>query len=144
MAVDKFKSNQVINGTFGRLWVSGELYANIKSFEAKATLNWEPVNVADDLGTYQKYMGYEGAGTAVFHKVNSDFVRRYLDGIRTGNIPDVTMVGRLSDPAALGSERVEFLGVTFDELTLLKFENKTLGEEEVPFKFSGFNPIDLI
>lgn len=140
----KMNQNKVINGTFGRLWMNGELYSNVKSFEAKATFNYEEVNMADDLATYQKYMGYAGSGTTVLHKIDSHVAKLIADGIESGVMPEISLVGRLADPASYGAERVEFTGVTFDEITLLKFANKEIQEEEVPFKFAKFKYLDMI
>ena len=53
------------------------------------------------------------------------------------------MVAALADPTSDGSERVEIYGVTFDEVMLNKFENKTV-LEEVPFKADDFKFIDTI
>ncbi len=140
----KMNQNKVINGTFGRMWINGELYSNVKSFESKVALNYEEVNMADDLATYQKYMGYAGEGSAVLHKIDTSIAILIEDGITSGVMPDIKIVGRLADPAAYGAERVEYSGVTFDELTLLKFANKEIQEEEVPFKFSTFKFLDKI
>ena len=54
------------------------------------------------------------------------------------------MVAKVEDPASIGAERVQLNEVTFDEFTLMKFEQKTIGEEEVPFKFASFTPLDLM
>jgi len=140
----KMNQNKIINGTFGRVWINGELYSNVKSFESKVALNYEEVNMADDLATYQKYMGYAGEGSTTLHKIDSHIAKTVADGITSGIMPDIKIVGRLADPAAYGAERVEYSGVTFDELTLLKFANKEIQEEEVPFKFAHFNFLDMI
>lgn len=139
-----FSANKAINGTFGRLWVNDEERANIKSFEAKVTLSWEDVPIADDLGTHKKYMGHAGEGTATFTKFDSYFLKLYAAGIKSGNIPEVSLVAKLSDPASYGAERVKFTEVTFDELTLSKFESKTITEEEIPFKFADYELLDQI
>lgn len=140
----QMQANRVINGTFGRLWWDEELLANTKSFEAKTTLNWEPVNISEDLGEHQKYMGYSGAGTITLHKIDSLAASKLADAIQSGNMPEGKLVSRLADPASYGHERVELTGVTFDELTLIKWANKEIGEEELPFKFSGFRFLDKI
>ena len=46
----KFNSNKVIRGTFGRAWVDGDLMANVKSFEAKATIDYEDLDINGDFG----------------------------------------------------------------------------------------------
>ena len=80
----------------------------------------------------------------VLHKFDSQVIKLYKEGIVNGVLPDVKMVAALVDPTSDGSERVEIYGVTFDEVMLNKFENKTVLEEEVPFKADGFKFIDTI
>ncbi len=141
---DNIKTNQIIRGTFGRVWIDGELFANVKSFEAKLTLNYEEVDLSNDLGKHQRYMGYTGEGTMVLHKVNSKILAKLTKGIKSGELPEISIVGKLEDPTALGAERISFTEVTIDEVTAMKFENAAIGEEEVPFKFADYEPIDLI
>ena len=141
---NKYKENRVINGTFGRVWVNDEDRANIKSFEAKLNLNYEDINIAEELGTQRKYMGYSGEGTATFNKFDSYFIKLLAEGIRTGNMPEVNIVGKLADPAAYGAERIKLYDVTFDEAMLMKFESKTITEESMPFKFGSFELLSLI
>lgn len=140
----RFKANRAINGTYGRLWVNDEERGNVKSFEAKITLNYEEIGIADDIGTHQKYMGYAIEGTMTFTKMDSYFIRLYRDGIISGELPEVSVVTKLADPAAFGAERVKLSGVTLDEIMLTKFENKTITEEEVPFKAEAFELLDMI
>ena len=54
----KFNSNKVIRGTSGRAWVDGDLMANVKSFEAKATIDYEDLDINGDFGQKKRYMGY--------------------------------------------------------------------------------------
>ena len=52
-----FNHNKVIRGTFGKVWVDGDLLSNAKSFEAKVTLDYEDMNVNGELVTQRRYMG---------------------------------------------------------------------------------------
>lgn len=140
----KLTGNKVINGTFGRIWVNNELWAECKSFEAKVTGDFEDVTFCDDLATHSKYMGWKGEGTITCHKVDSKITKMLQSAFKTGYMPDIKIVGKLDDPASEGAERVEILNVTFTEFTLMKFASKEIGETEVPFTFSDYNPIDLI
>lgn len=141
---NKIAANDLINGTYGSVYVNGHKFANIKSFEAKLTLNYEEIDIAEDPGKHQKFMGYQGEGTMVFHKVDSSILTMVKDDLKAGRVPELMIVGALSDPAKYGAERIQLLEVTLDEIMLLKFELKTVGEEEVPFKFADFEPLDLI
>ena len=136
--------NKIIRGTFGRLWIDGELLANIKSFECKATMNYETVQINGELCDQQRYLGYSLAGTMTLHKINTLMANKVKAGMVNGQMPAIKLVGALADVDSNGSERIEIYNVTFDEVTLMKFENATVTEEEVPFKAGGYKYIDTI
>lgn len=140
----QFNHNKVIRGTFGKVWIDGERLSNVKSFEAKAALDYEDMSVNGDFGTKKRYMGYSITGTMVLHKFDSFIVKKYMKAITTGDLPDMTIVAALDDPTAYGAERVQLRDITLDEVTLSKFENKTLTEEEVPFAAGSYEFLDLI
>ena len=144
MSKKKMNKNRIINGTHGSAVWDGEKLGNVKSLEAKVTMNYEDVSVAEQLADDRRYMGYVITGTMVLHKIDSYVADKLEDGIKTGDMPEGTVIAALEDPAAYGYERVELTGVTFDEMTLIKFELKTLGEEELPFKATDFRFLDKI
>lgn len=49
--MSKFDHNQVIRGTFGKVWLDGERMSNVKSFEAKLSYTYEDMDVNGDLVT---------------------------------------------------------------------------------------------
>lgn len=136
--------NKIIRGTFGRLWINGKHVANVKSFELKATMNYETVNVNGELCDQNRYVGYSLAGTVLVHKVDSYMAKLVKEGMVTGSMPVIKMVGVLADPDSTGSERIEVYDVVFDEVTLMQFENASISEESVPFKAGGYRFIDTI
>ena len=139
-----FNHNKVFRGTFGKVWVDGERMSNVKSFEAKAAIDYEDMNVNGDFVTKKRYMGYSISGTMTLHKFDSFIVSKYQAGLMNGDLPDMTIVVALDDPTAYGAERVQLRDVLLDEITLSKFENKTLTEEEVPFTAGSYEFLDLI
>jgi len=141
---ETIKTNEIIRGSYGRVWVNDELWAETKSFEGKLTLNYEEVDLSNDLGKHQRYMGFSGEGTMVVHKINSRVTTMLAKAIKNGEMPEISMVGKLNDPTAKGAERVKFSEVTIDEVMLLKFENKAIMEQEIPFKFADYDVIDTI
>ncbi|MCM3145379.1 phage tail tube protein [Brevibacillus sp. MER 51] len=140
----KNSPTKIINGTYGRIWVDGELWAEVDSFEAKVTIQYEEVNFAMDGATYQKAIGWSGEGSMTIKKIYSCVQRKMAADVRKGIYPRFEIVGKVEDPEAHGAERVAIHDVTISEFMLLKFEKKTLSSEEVPFKFSDYDPIDLI
>ena len=139
-----FDHNKVIRGTFGKVWVDGDRMSNVKSFEAKASITYEDMDVNGDFGTKKRYMGYSISGTMTLHKFDSLIVGKYHKGLMTGELPDMSVVAALDDPTAYGAERVALRDVKLDEITLSKFENKTMTEEEVPFTAGSYEFLDLI
>lgn len=140
----KLKANKQINGTFGSVWVNGELWLDVESFEAKVTINYEDVNMALDLATHKKMTGWSGEGTMTVKKVYSRGSILMAKAVKNGQVPDISLTGKLADPDAYGAERVQLNEVTINEFMLMKFEQKTLGTEELPFNFADFQDIDLI
>lgn len=139
-----FNHNKVMRGTFGKVWVDGERMSNVKSFEAKATIDYEDMDVNGDFGKKKRYMGYSIAGTMTLHKFDSFILSKYHAGVMNGELPDMTMVSALDDPTGYGAERVALYDIKLDEITLSKFENRTVTEEEVPFTAGSFEFLDLI
>ena len=142
--LEKMKANQVVNGSFGTLWIDNEKISNVKKFDSKLDLSYEAVNISEDLAEHQKLIGYAGSGTMTLHKVDSFVLKKLKDGLKKGILPEIMMVGKVDDPASIGAERVQYHEVTFDELPLVKFEQKVLNEEELPFKFADYTPLDLM
>ncbi|MCI1592487.1 phage tail tube protein [Heyndrickxia oleronia] len=142
--MEKVKSTRQINGTFGSVWVNNEKWLDVESFEAKVTIDYEDVNMAEDLATHKKMTGWTGEGTLTVKKVYSRGASLLADGVKKGQLPEINLVGKLADPDAFGAERVAINEVTFNEFMLMQFEQKTLGTEELPFNFADYDPIDLI
>jgi hypothetical protein len=140
----KAKSNKQINGTFGSVWVNGEKWLDVESFEAKVTIDYEDVNMLGDLATHKKMIGWTGEGTLTVKKVYSRGASLLANAVKAGQLPDIGLVGKLADPDAFGAERVAINEVTFNEFMLMQFEQKTLATEELPFNFADYDPIDLI
>jgi translation elongation factor EF-1beta len=144
MSKKKPNTNKIINGAHGKVWWDGEKIGNIKSFQAKVTMNYEEVNQSEQLVPGYKYMGYSIAGTMTMNKIDSFTAEKLADAIKSGIMPEADLIAALEDPAAYGYERVEITGVVFDEMTLMDFEVAAKLEEELPFKATGFRYMDKI
>lgn len=137
-------ANKVILGTFGKIFINNKRIANIKSFELKASMDYEDIKVNGNLITQYKYTGASLAGTVEVHKVDSYNINLVKDAIKTGVMPDIKIVGELSDPNTDGDESIEITGVLFDEATLLAFTNGEVRDESVAFRAGGYNYISTI
>lgn len=140
----KNDAKNIINGTWGSLWLDGEKVSECTGLQAKVTLQKSPVSFCGDLYTHNKVTGMEGKGTIKLHKVNSRMIRKISDNIKKGKSTVCEIVSALADPDSYGSERVAIHEVSFDELTLADWENKKNLEESVPFTFAGWDFLDTI
>ena len=137
-------ANKTINGTYGEVWFNGNKLGNCKSFECKVTGEYQEMDIAGRSGKYQKWLGFSITGTMTLIKLDSTIVSSILPYWKAGQNPTFTIVGKLADPSAYGAERISVTGVTLDEATLLSFEQKTVKDEEVPFKAEDYDLLDLI
>lgn len=142
--MDKYTAQQVINGTWGELWIDGTYMAEVTGFEAKVTLEKSDVNMTRKLAKAQKVTGYSCSGTVTMNKVSSYFIKKLNNDMKAGRQTSCTIISKLEDPDSLGAERVVIKDAVFDELTLANWKAKELGEESIPFTFSDWDLLDTI
>ncbi len=136
--------NSVILGTWGKLYINNVRVANIKSFELKASMNYQDILVNGNLITQSKYTGSTLTGTMVVAKVDSFNIKLVKDAIKTGVMPSIKFMGELTDPNIDGDEAIEVSDVMFDEATLLSFANGEVREESTAFRAGDFNYLSTI
>lgn len=135
---------QIINGSFGEVWVDDEYLATLKKFECKVSMNYADVVRPRDLWKGKKLLELEGSGSLVIGKYSSLGLRLMHEKLSQGRTPVVKIMGKLDDPTALGAERIMIKNVTFNELTLFDFEHAKDLEESLPFNFRHYELYDLI
>lgn len=140
----RFSPEKTINGTFGELWIDDYYLAEVTGLEAKATLEKTEVNQVGTLAKGYKITGIDCKGTIKLNKVTSYFVNLLSENTMNCKQTTCTIISKLADPDSNGTERIKLTGVTFDELTLANWEAKKLGEESIPFTFTGWEVMDSI
>lgn len=132
-----FKPEDVISGTFGEAWLDGEKFAEIYGLQAKINIKKEDVPMCGtNNGTGKKMMGWDGAGSIRFNKVNTTLLKRQLEALRNGKELVLDLISKLADPASTGAERVLIPNCTFDDITLADWESNKIIQTEQPFTFS--------
>lgn len=139
-----YAPERTINGTFGQLWIDDYDMTEVTALEAKVSLEKTEVNQVGSLAKGYKVTGIDCKGTIKCNKVTSYFINKLSDNIKNGKTTSCTIISKLADPDAFGSERIKLSGCTFDELTLANWEAKKLGEESIPFTFTGWELLDTI
>ena len=138
------KASQVFNGTFAEVWLDDEKISEVTGISAKVELETEDVQFCGSLASDRKVVGYKCNGSLKFHKISSRFTKSLGEALKTGIELEHTIIMKLSDPAADGSERVALQGVKFDDLELFNVEVKTLMKTERAFSFTGWEYLDAV
>ena len=139
-----YSPEKTINGTFGSLWIDDYFMSEVTGLEAKVTLEKTEVNQTGTLAKGYKITGTDCKGTIKLNKVTSYFIQKLSDNLKAGKTTTCTIISLLDDPDSSGQERIKLTGCTFDELTLANWEAKKLGEESIPFSFTGWEILDAI
>lgn len=133
-----FDESQVWLGTWGQVWVDGELMSEATAFRAEVNINYEDVRMARNLMTGKKVTGINGEGEITLHKVSSYIMQKVAAEIKRGIVPDITIESSMQDPAGIGEERIAVKHVKFEKITLADWERGNLGEESYSFTFSDY------
>lgn len=139
-----FNPNNILHGNDTEVWFAGEQLFDVTSIEAKINVDTETVEVLGNPGSFSRFNGYSGEGTLKKYKTNSKYLSLISDEIKTGVIPDVTIITSVKQPATGKVERIALKYVSFSEATLINLEKKALAEEEIPFNFGDFELLEVI
>ena len=139
-----FSANRVMSGTWGQLWLDSELVAECYKFQAKANYNKEDVHICGSMFMDTKTTSAKGTGSIGMHKINSRMIKTIGQKILDGKDVRFTIISKLDDPDAYGSERIAFKNVSFVDLTLADWEASVKGQIEAPFTFVGFEALDTV
>ena len=142
--MDNYTASQVVNGTWGEMWLNGDRMAETIALQAKVTLTKTAVNMCGTLVPGQKVTGMDLKGTMKINKVSSYMIRANSANIKAGKAAEYTIISNLADPQSMGAERIVLKGVMIDELTLVDWEGKKNLEESIPFTFQDWDLLDLI
>ncbi|HEY5582925.1 MAG TPA: phage tail tube protein [Ruminiclostridium sp.] len=135
---------KTLTGNSGNVWVNGKLASTIKSIELKVTGNFEEQNFCGDLATHNVYTGWSGEGSMTWSKVDSTVITLLADAYKTGVMPDIKIITKLTDKSTGKAERAAVSEVVLTEFFLAKFEAKALIEEEIPLKFSEYDILETL
>ena len=139
---ESFNSQQVMSGTEGEVWIDSQYMAQVVAFKAEVKLVKEEVNQVKRRGKQYKTTGWEGSGNVKMNHMSSYFIDKMADNIKDGKQTVCTIIAKLSDPDAIGDERVVIRDATFDKLTLMDWAAKKLTEDDYDFTFTDFDILD--
>ena len=137
-------AKRVISGTWGEVWLDGDFVGECYGLQAKSSFNKDDVKLCGPMTTDKKIRSISNTGSLKLHKVSSRMALAIGDMIRNGRDVRFTIISKLSDPDAYGTERVVLKNVSFDDLTLADWEADALGSTECPFTFTDYEYLDTV
>lgn len=132
-----YTGNQYWNGSNGNIWVNDTEWNKVKSFEVKMQIEYE--DIPNGLSTERVLMGYGFEGSFVYRKTDDNYnkaIDLLFETYASGSVPDVTIVGKAYNRTSGKTQRIKVSGITFDEIMLQRWEEKSLNETEMAFKAS--------
>lgn len=136
------EAKRVMYGTRGMLWLDGDEIAEVESVKATLEADKIEVKMAGHMSSGYKVVGYKGTGSFKVHKVSSYFIQKLAPSIKQGKQVTMSLVSKLDDPDAIGSERVMLKNVIIDSVDLINWELGKLGEEDYKFTFDDYELLD--
>lgn len=133
------RAEQVINGTWGEIWYDGEYMAELISCKTEVGYKKTAVTQVKKMVDGQKITGLEPKGEFKIHHVNSTVMKKEQDAIKAGKTPTHTIISNVSDPDALGAERIAYYNCVLDKMILADFEAAKLGERSYAFTFDSWD-----
>lgn len=140
----EMESKQVVYGTFGSMWIDGYEIAEIQELKATLSADKVEVKIARKMSKGYKVTGYTGKGSFKVHKVSSYFIKKLAPSIKEGKQVLCTIISKVEDPDALGTERVALYNCLIDSVDLINWSVGKLGEESYNFSFEDFSILDEI
>lgn len=139
-----YRSENVINGTWGELWFDGDYMAEVLSCKGELNIKYTAITRTRHLIDGQKMTGIEGKGEFKLQKVSSTVMSKVSDALKQGRTPSFTIISKVADPDALGAERVAFYSCKIDKAILMDWEAGKNGEESYSFTFEDWEILDKI
>lgn len=139
-----YDSKRAINGTYGEVWLEGELVREATGLKADIALEFIDVPMCGDLAKHQKVSGMSGNGSITMTKVNSRMAIKLSDMLKKGKTPTFTIISKLADPDAYGAERVVLKNCQFSTLTLADWASGQVGSITQNFTFTDWDYLDII
>lgn len=138
------KGNAKLSGTNGQVWINSELLGELEKVSATAEGKFEEFSQCGSPGTYQAYQGFSGDGSLTLIKETSRGIKLLAEAFKTGIMPEIKIISKLTNASTGKSERTAITGVVFTKFDLINFEAKGLVKEELPFKFEDYEPLETI
>lgn len=136
------ETQRIRSGSHGEVWLNGELAAETYGFKAVIKKNKEKVPRCGAFFEGHKVLSAEITGTMRLYNATSRMIALQSGNLSAGKDTRSTVISNLDDPDAVGAQRIQLVGVSFDDLTLADWEASKIGTIEAPFTAEGYVPLE--
>lgn len=141
---NSFRPKEVINGSYGECWISGDYMAETVGLKLDVDIKYEDITKPRKLGTYKKMLGYDGKGEVKLYQVTSRFSVMMTEALQEGRQLETSIISKLADPDAWGHERILVKDAVFENIPLADWEAAKAGEKSISFTFTEWQFLDAI
>lgn len=134
----------VINGTFGYMYIDGEEVAELISVSAQDEITYEDVDQPGHLRSGKKMTGVSGTGEFGINKITNSYNEQWAAKIDAGQQPEVTITTVEADPNAQESATWQFYNCTIENIPYINAAAKTLTQDTYTFAFLDRKKLDAI
>lgn len=132
----------VRSGTWGQVWLDGELMAECYGCQIKVNKSKDDVARCRTLINGKKMTAVSITGTVRIYNATSRMIQLEAEAIKQGKDLRHTIISDLDDPDNPNNQRIAVKGVSFDDLTLADWEAAKLGQIEIPFTAEDYEILD--
>ena len=141
--MENVQGKQVFNGKEGEMWLDGVKVAECKACHAEVIFEYKDIVLAKKAMKERKLVGIDTDGSFKLYKVSSMMTKKLDPYIRNHKTPLVTIIIKVDDKDAVGSERVACYNCSLDHAILGDFDVENIAEEEYKFKFTDYELLDM-
>ena len=132
----------VINGTFGYMYIDGDEVAELIGVKAQDDISYEDVDQPGHLRSGKKMNGVSGTGEFTINKITNTYNEKWAASIDEGKQPEVTITTVEADPNALESATWQFYNCTIENIPYINASAKTLTQDTYKFAFMDRKKLD--
>lgn len=129
-------ASRICSGTYGKIYIDGKWHSEASECTADVDIDDKEILTCGSDWVGHKRGAKKGSGTLKGYKVTSQMIIQGFDRFE--------LVTELDDPEAYGCERIRLKNCMATKVNLVNFKPGDVIEEETPFVFTGYDPLDLI
>ena len=137
-------ARDLLNGTHGTLLMDENQVGEVTSFQAKMSISKKDVAINGRMATDTFLESLKYTGSMEIYRISSRFINEHARAVKEGRDIRCTLTSAIENKNSGAQERVQLLGVSFDEVSLANWASQTESKDTIPFTFADYVLLDSI